>query len=292
MKYGNNTEYGKIESILLKKPAEAFGDQTNISQQWKNLNYLGEPDFKESISEYENLVEILTENISEVMFLPKDETTSLDSLYVRDTSLVLEAGAIITNLGKDARIPENAAVKAHFESINIPIMGEITGEGRLEGGDVIVLNSKTMVVGIGYRTNQAGADQLRDIVKDIKMEVLAIDLPHWEGPEDVFHLMSFISPLDKDLAVTYSRPMPVRFRNWLLDKGLKLIDIEESEYSSLACNILAIAPSKCLMVEGNPKTQNKLEKAGVEVITFKGEEICLKGSGGPTCLTRPVYRDD
>jgi N-dimethylarginine dimethylaminohydrolase len=117
-----------------------------------------------------------------------------------------------------------------------------------------------------------------------------VPLPHWKGPDDVFHLMSVISPIDKDLAVVYSKLLPVPFRQELIDRGIKFIEVPDSEFETMGCNILAVAPRKCLMLEGNETTKNKLINENVEVIEFKGDEICRKGAGGPTCLTRPLLR--
>ena len=122
------------------------------------------------------------------------------------------------------------------------------------------------------------------------MALISVPLPHWQGPDDVLHLMSFISPIDRDLAVVYSRLMPVPFREWLIARGIKLIEVPDSEYESMACNILAVAPRKCIMLAGNAQTKAMLENEDVKVWEYLGEEISLKGAGGPTCLTRPILR--
>ena len=58
----------------------------------------------------------------------------------------------------------------------------------------------------------------------------------------------------------------------------------------MGCNVLAVAPRVCVMLEGNPVTRQRLEDAGAQLHTYRGEEISVPGSGGPTCLTRPVLR--
>ena len=102
--------------------------------------------------------------------------------------------------------------------------------------------------------------------------------------------MSILSPVDKDLAVVYSPLIPIKFRNELLERGIDLVEVPEDEFDSMGCNVLAIAPRHCLMVEGNLNTQKKLEDFGCTVDTYKGNEISYKGGGGPTCLTRPLLR--
>ena len=169
-------------------------------------------------------------------------------------------------------------------------MGAITGSGRLEGGDVCWLDDRTVAVGEGYRTNAEGIRQLRALLGDAVDEVIPIPLPHWTGPDDCLHLLSFISPVDHDLAVVYSRMMPVPFRQMLVARGIQLVEVPDEEYDSMACNVLAVAPRQCLMLSGNPVTQQRLEAAGATVMTFAGNDLCLKGGGGPTCLTRPIIR--
>jgi N-dimethylarginine dimethylaminohydrolase len=171
----------------------------------------------------------------------------------------------------------------------VPILGKIHGSGRLEGGDVLWVDAHTLAVGQGYRTNGEGIRQLGELLGDA-VEIVAVPLPHWTGPDDCLHLMSFISIVDDDLAVVYSRLMPVPFRERLIAWGFTLVEVPDEEYDSFACNVLAVAPRKCIMLAGNPVTQSRLQGAGAEVWTFDGEEICLKGTGGPTCLTRPIWR--
>jgi N-dimethylarginine dimethylaminohydrolase len=128
------------------------------------------------------------------------------------------------------------------------------------------------------------------LLEPIGVQIVVAELPHYKGPSDVFHLMSILSPVDNDLAVVYSPLMPIAFRNQLLERSYTLIEVPDEEFELMGCNVLALAPRKCLMVEGNNKTKALLEAVGCEVITYKGEEISVKGGGGPTCLTRPLWR--
>ena len=164
--------------------------------------------------------------------------------------------------------------------------------GLLEGGDVAWLDGRTIAVGRGYRTNDAGIAQLRALLGDRVDEFITVALPHWRGAGDVFHLMSIISPVDRDLAVVYSPLMPVPFRERLLAEGKTLIEVPDEEFARMGANILAIAPRRCVLLDGNPITRAKLEAAGAEVLTYEGSEISVKGGGGPTCLTRPLVRQE
>lgn len=290
MKCGSQSETDPIKSILLKHPRAAFKSQKNILAQWRSLNYSAPPDFKKALEEYDSLLEILKRSIPEVHFLPPDDKTGLDSIYVRDSLLITDKGAVLCRMGKEERLAEPAAAGKFLEELGIPVLGSIRGEGKLEGGDIVWFDKRTLAVGLGYRTNQEGVRQLKTLLPDELDECIEVPLPHWEGPEGVMHLMSLISPVRRDLAVVYSRLLPVPFREWLQKRGIRIIEVPDSEFETMACNVLALASRHCIMIEGNPATRRMLEDAGVEVHEYRGEEISRKGAGGPTCLTRPLFR--
>lgn len=290
MRYNGQSEVGKIESILIKHPGDAFISQRNVDGQWKQLNYSGRPDFQEALKEYHSFVNLLKTEISEIHYLPQDDRTGLDSIYVHDPVIITKRGAILCNMGKDTRRGEPSACRDFLLELGIPLLGAVAGEGRLEGGDVVWLDEKTVAVGQGYRTNSEGIRQLKEMIANLVDEFVVVPLPHRRGPDDVFHLMSFISPVDYNLAVVYSRLLPVPFREWLINRGMKFIEVPDSEYDSMACNVLTVAARKCIMLSGNPETKKLLEAQGVEVMEYIGEEISRKGAGGPTCLTRPLFR--
>ncbi len=284
------SEVNKIRSIIIKHPKDAYISQENIDSQWEKLNYIDRPVYEKTIEEYGAFARLLKVEIPDIYFLTEDKTVGLDSIYVRDAMITTDSGVVLCNMGKVARRGEPSAAEVFLKAQNIPVLGRITGDGRLEGGDLIWLDSKTLVVGQGYRTNDEGIRQLKELTSGLVEKFMIVFLPHWNGPGDVFHLMSFISPIDNDLAVVYSRLMPVFFRDWLIDRGIQLIEVPDTEFATMGCNVLAIAPRKCVMLAGNPITKRRLEDAGAEVLTYKGDNISLKGGGGPTCLTRPLRR--
>jgi arginine deiminase len=292
MKFGGQSEVNQIKSLLLKHPKDAFISQENIQSQWKKLNYLASPDYAKTVEEYDSFVEHLKKVIPEIYYLPQNDKTGLDSVYVHDPVIITNKGAILCNMGKERRREEPQTAGEFLLELGVPILGRITGEGKLEGGDVVWVDERTVALGLGYRTNEEGIRQLKELTSEFVDEFIVVPLPHWKGPADVMHLMSLISPIDHDLAVVYSRLMPVPFRKWLLDRGIQLLDVPDSEFETMACNILAVSPRKCLMISGNPETKQMLEDKGAEVREYKGEEISIKGAGGSTCLTRPLRREE
>ena len=286
-----HSEFGKLKSLFIKKAASAFIDDAHVTEHWEALNYLGKPDITKALEEYEAFEQILKDNGAEVLYLPQDDTVNMDSIYCRDAAIATNRGMIICNMGKEGRIKEPAAEQRAFEANNISVLGVITAPGSLEGGDVAWLDEKTLAVGHTYRTNEEGIRQLAALLAPQGVNVLPVSMPHYKGPSDVFHLMSVLSPVDSNLAVVYSPLIPIVFRNELIARGYELVEVPDTEFDSMGCNVLALAPRVCLMVKGNPITKERLEKAGCKVIEYNGEEISVKGGGGPTCLTRPVMRD-
>lgn len=286
----SQSDVGQLKRVLMKPVREAFVSDESINAQWHDLAFTSAPDLHRAIDEYERLSDLLARLGAAIEWLPHAGGVGLDSIYVRDASVVCDRGAILCSMGKRQRSGEPAAQEPAFRALEIPILGSIRAPGRLEGGDVVWLDQRTVAVGRGYRTNAEGILQFHDLLGDAVDQVIAVALPHWRGPADVFHLMSIISPIDHDLAVVYSPLMSVPFRDLLLDRGFHLLEVPDDEFGSMGANVLAVAPRKCIVLAGNPRTRALLEDAGVEVWEYEGREISLKGGGGPTCLTRPLER--
>jgi N-dimethylarginine dimethylaminohydrolase len=287
----HHSEYGRLRSVFLKRPEHAFVSDEELSRQWKNLNFLSKPQFSSAIQEYHKFEQLLKPHETSSLYLPEDPSVTIDSIYVRDAALATDYGMIICNMGKPARRNEPAAQQREFEKQGIPVLGTIQSPGTLEGGDVAWIDKTTLAVGHTYRTNEEGIHQLRQLLEPKGITIWVASMPHYKGSSDVFHLMSVFSPVDKDLAVVYSALMPIAFRNGLLDRGYSFIEVPDSEWDSMGCNVLAIAPRECVMVAGNPATRQQLLNARCIVHEYQGQEISVKGGGGPTCLTRPLLRE-
>lgn len=285
-----HSEYGKLRSLFLKRAEDAFVSDDRIAEQWERLYYLDRPHFGQAVAEYVHFEKFFTEMGVEVHFFPPDDTVTMDSVYCRDASIATDFGMILCRMGKTDRFKEPESQKKVFQMKGIPILGEIESPGTLEGGDVAWLDESTLAVGHSYRTNVEGIRQLKELLEPRGVQVLVVELPHYKGANDVFHLMSIVSPIDKDLAVVYSPLMPINFRNELIKRGFELVEVPEEEFDTLGCNVLAVAPRKCLVVSGNPITHDRLTMAGCEIHEYTGKHISVMGGGGPTCLTRPLLR--
>jgi N-dimethylarginine dimethylaminohydrolase len=288
MERTTHPETGPIKALLLKHPRQAWIDPENVRGQWRPLGYAAEPDLGRACAEYDALVEILRPYAGEVRFLAADARAGLDSIYVRDAACAGPRGLILCQMGKALRRGEPEAVRDFCRQEGWPVAGEIRTPGTLEGGDVAWLDPATVAVGHGYRTNAEGIRQFRELLAPDGVEVVEVPLPHWDGPGDVLHLMSLVSPVDERTLLVHSRLLPVPFRKRLVESGFELVEVPVEEYAAMGTNVLALAPGKCLALAGNPRTSELLERAGIEVLTYEGREISVKGSGGPTCLTRPL----
>ena len=290
MKVTRHSEYLKLASVYLKSAKNSFLSEEELSEHWETLQYLSKPNFKKSLEEYAAFQTFFREKNISTCFFPINKKTKIDSIYCRDASIATDFGIIICNMGKQGRIHEPYAQLEAYKMNNINILGEIKFPGTLEGGDVAWLDQNTLAVGHTYRTNEEGIIQLKGLLQPKGIEIIVVELPHYKGESDVFHLMSILSPVDKNLAVVYSPLMPIKFRNELLERGFQLVEVPEQEFDSMGCNVLAVAPRDCLLVAGNPITRKLLEDAGASVHVYEGNEISVKGGGGPTCLTRPIDR--
>ncbi len=290
MGVGGQSMVTTLRRVILKKPEDAYRSPERAADEWQRLDYLRKPDWDLAISHHEEFVSILVTAGAEVLYLPPDERTGIDSIYTHDPALVTDRGVVIFQTGKPDRRGEGPAMADALRNWGIPILATLEGEATAEGGDLVWLDSKTLLAGRSFRTNGPGIERLREVLGPLDVEVVPVDLPYWNGPREVLHLMSSISLLDHDLAVVFRRLLPVPLFELLETRGILLVDVPEQEYDSLATNVLALAPRQVVMARGNPVTRERFEAAGCQVSEFDGSEICIPGSGGPTCLTRPVLR--
>jgi len=282
--------YKKLNTVILKHPNDAFRSQEHLCQEWKKFNYIQEPNFILAQQEYEQFLSLLKQHVAQIEFLPAVETVGLDSLYAHDPVKFTPKGAIILKSGKELRQPEAEVFKQFLQEKEIPILGELMGDARADGGDLVWLDDRTLLIGWGYRTNEAAIQQIKELTNDFVDEFIVVPLPHGRGESECLHLMSIISLVDSDLAVVYPKLIPVFLRQLLMKRGIQLIEVPDEEYDRLGCNVLALEPRVCVMVSGNPYTRRKLLEAGAIVYEYEGNEISYLGTGGPTCLTCPVVR--
>ncbi len=291
MKYGCQSMTKKINKIVLKHPDQAFISEEHLKENWKEYGYLAQPDFKSVIKEYEDFKRIIHEHVAEVLYLPQSDVVGLDSIYTHDSLKITKNGVIYFNTGKALRRNEGLEMEQLLKSNDIPTLGRIMSPGLMEGGDVLWLDEDTVLIGRGYRTNDEGIRQFKELTKDIIKNHIIIPMPHGEGEAACLHLMSIISMIHPKLAVVYSKYMPVFMRELLIERGIELLEVNDKEYDYLGSNVLALDEKNCVMVAGNHEIETLLKNKGCNVITYEGKNLSYYGTGGPTCLTCPVHRE-
>jgi dimethylargininase len=279
--YGCQSMTGELRRVLVRTP------RAEDLHGWRACGWRAEPDTAAIAREHEAFCTLLEDGGAEVVYAESAADGNPDAIYTYDPALVGDEGALLLHPGKEIRRREVDAMAEDFERAGVPVAGRLGNGARAEGGDCCWLDERTLLAGCGYRTNEAGIARLRELLSGV--EVIAYDLPHWHGRDEVMHLMSLISPLAPDLAVVYEPLMPTRLAQLLERRGVELVPVPDEEFESMGSNVLALAPRVALAVEGNPRTRERMERAGVEVLTYRGEELS-KGDGGPTCLTRPLLR--
>lgn len=284
--YGSQSMIKSLRRVLVRRPDEAFGRADPL--RW---HYTSQPDLTLAQQEHEAFVSSLRQAGAEIILHDEALPDHADAIYVHDPALVTNEGAIILSMGKTLRQGEEVAMARCFEALDIPILYTLHGSARAEGGDLLWLDEHTLAVGLGFRTNAEGLRQLQEALAPLGVTCLPVQLPYYLGPEACLHLMSFISLVDEKLAVVYLPLMPVPFWQYLTEQNFRLVEVPAEEFEMMATNVLALAPGQCLMLAGNPITQQRLAAAGCEVLTYQGHEISLKAEGGATCLTRPLWRE-
>jgi N-dimethylarginine dimethylaminohydrolase len=239
--------------------------------------------------EHEAFRALLADAGAEVVVAATPHSLDPDAIYVYDPALVTDDGAVMLRPGKEGRRGEVEVMAADFVEAGLPIAGRLDAPAMAEGGDTLWLDERTLLVGRGYRTNDEGIRQLGEALPGV--DLAAFDLPHLRGAGEVLHLMSLLSPVDVDLAVAYPPLMPVRLMELLAERGIELVEVSDEEFETMGSNVLALGPRVALALEGNDEARRRMEKAGVDVRVYRGDEISRKGDGGPTCLTRPLLRD-
>jgi dimethylargininase len=209
---------------------------------------------------------------------------------MHDPLLMTARGGIPLHMRKPVRAREPAHAREELERFGVPVVGELPDGAYADGGDRFWLDDATMAIGLGYRTDRAGALAVAALAEPEGVAVETYDLPHDQGPDHVLHLQSMISGITPELVVVFEPLMPVRLIQELEARGIERIAIDREAYDAMGCNILAVRPGVVVVVDGVPSVRRELERRGVEVHVYDGSELSLKGDGGPTCLTAPLLR--
>jgi len=287
--FGVDSMVGPLRRVAMRRPGAILRADP---ERW---HYAKVIDAEALSAQYQRFVDLVTAHGAEVVWMaePDADDDLADSIFTYDASFMVAQGAIVLRPGKSLREPE-AELHRRFYQDSVPVLGSIEAPGTMEGGDLFWLDPTTLAVGRGFRTNQAGIEQLRVIVEPLGITVEAYDLPYFHGPEACLHLLSVVSPVDRDLALVHAPLMPTALYQRMVDLGYELLHAPPAEFEAslgLNLNVLATGPRRGITVAGFPRTVEVMRAAGCDISVFDGDELCLPCEGGPTCLTRPLLRD-
>ena len=279
--WGTPDMVSKLEHVLVRTPTTVGNFVADA--QWR------EPDRDALVREHNEFVQLL-EKLGCTVHIAGAIDGLVDAVYMHDPMIMTPHGAILLQMGKRVRQPEPAQIRQDLERIGVPILGELTGSAIADGGDKVWLDAKTLLIGHGYRTNGEGISQTRKMLAPFGVDVHAFDLPHFQGPSAVLHLMSVLSPISQTRAVVYEPLAPIRLLEFLKSRNITWLTVNDTEVHTQGANILTVAPDVVILAAGNPEIESKLRESGVTVHIFNGENVAVKGDGGPTCLTAPLLR--
>ena len=280
--FGAQSMSAPLRDVLVKRPGPAFGAAFDDPAH----GFRHPVDLDVARREHAAFVDLLA-SLGPRVHVLETELSTPDLVYTFDPLLVTDRGAIPLRPGKPNRAPEPDAIEAWTTAAGIPTFGRIEAPGTVEGGDTFWLQPDLFCIGRTLRTNSSGVAQLAGLVGG---DVRFFDVPYWRGPAELIHLMSVISPVADDLAVVYLPLLPVGLWELLRDLDIRMVEVPDDEFPTLGCNVLAVRPGVVIMAEDNPRTAAALAAAGCEVHTYAATEIGINGSGGPTCMTRPILR--
>jgi len=288
--FNGHSMTGALERVLVCSPRRAGWDQPERLARWQELGFHHVPDFTQAQCQHDALCRELKSAGAEVIELPAAANLSLDAVYAHDASLPTDDGLIELRPGKANRTDEGALQASFLGTIEIPTLGTVNPPATTEAGDMLWLDPKTLLIGHGYRTNAAGIQQMRALLAPKNIAVVSAPLPYGPGPSACLHLMSLISVLDDQTVLVDLPWLAVETVELLQQRGFQWIEIDQAERDTLAGNVLSLGKNRLLAIEENRHTNARLREAGYDLRTFPGSELCINGSGGPTCLTRPLLR--
>lgn len=289
--YGVDSMVAPLRRVALRRPGAIL---TADPVRW---HYAKPIDPEALATQYRAFSALVADHGAEIVWVdggrePGVDDGLADSIFTFDPSFVVPGGAILLRPGKELRRGEIELHRHLYQGL-MPVVGEIEAPGVVEGGDCCWLDPTTLAVGRGFRTNQAGIDQLRALVEPGGIRVEAYDLPYWRGPDACLHLLSIVNPLDTNLALVNQALLPTALHQRMVELGYQLLPAPADELEAsggLSLNVLATGPRRAIAIDGFPRTLAAMEAAGCRVDVFAADELCLPCEGGPTCLTRPLWR--
>lgn len=293
-RWGSLDEVGRLRDVLMRRPGgelaqiradawnEAVGAMVDPDGGWYWTDR-EPPDLDLIASQHQGLVAALEREGVSVHFADCLDPRFTKAVFTRDPLISLPGGMLIGRMAPAMRRGEEASVTRAVASAGAPILGTITGTGMLEGGSFAKLTPTVAAFGTSIRCNAEAADQLRELLTRIGMELIVLPMGGFS-----IHLDAHFGMVDVDKALVDAPGLP----HWFLDRmgelGIEPIWCAPEE--TWAINCLAVAPGRVIMPDDCPRTAETLARRGVEVLPIPYFEL-HKNGGGIHCSTMELRRD-
>jgi len=307
MKFGAQTEYGKLKKVLMHRPTE----ENRRITPWNKDAYLFRDVvyWKEFQREHDVFSDLLRDEGIEVVMLTdlldEDQAGIAETLpnmvYTRDVCMVSKLGAHSLRMTYAARQVEPFLIEKAMEKLGVPIAQRITPPALVEGGDFVWLNEETAMMGFITRSNEAGVNMVREKLMGggAVKEFVAVPLPSFR-----VHLDGAVMVMSPDIALFHEASLGLYpayvydeegvrlqyLRDYLEGKGLEVIEGNDTEVRVFGTNIVGLGDHKCVSYEWNERIIDILDDRGFDVLTIPGSQLSI-GGGGPHCMTCPILRE-
>ncbi len=279
--WGVGLEWAPLQAVFLHRPGPEIDDLVD-----PNAVQMLAPLAVEWVRrQHDGLADAYRRAGATVHYLEPDGPVPPNSLFCADLFFMTPEGAVLARPASAVRAGEERHVFRRLAELGVPILLSIHGDGTFEGADAVWIDEGTVLLATGLRTNEAGADQVAWVLRNIGAEVVRVDLPFGS-----MHLMGTLRLAGPGLAIGYPGRTPHRAVRALLERGYRLLWAPDpDELQRMALNFVPLGPYRVLMPAHCPHTQALYEAAGIECVTVEIDEL-VKAAGGMGCLTGILKR--
>ncbi|HEX2377101.1 MAG TPA: arginine deiminase family protein [Gaiellales bacterium] len=292
--WGSHDEVGVLHDVLMRRPgdelAQITADAWDESAQalvdpgggwyWTDRT---PPDLDRVRAQHRGLVEALEAEGVTVHYADPLPERFTKAIYTRDPLISVPGGVVIGRMAPLMRRGEEASVTRAVAALGIPILQTIVGTGMLEGGTFVKLTPKVAAFGTSIRCNAEAAEQLRDLLARLGIELIVVPMGGFS-----IHIDAHFGMVDADKALVDAPGLPHWFLDRLGELGIEPIWCHPGEEWGINC--LAVRPGRVIMPDDSPRTAELLDKRGVEVVPIPYDEL-HKNGGGVHCSTMELRRD-
>jgi N-dimethylarginine dimethylaminohydrolase len=279
---GVQSEVSDLASVLLARPVKRMFPGGNANDwlllDWPNYNLLK--------AQAARIASFYRSRGIEVFWAESDAPALPNFLFQRDLFFMTPEGAVLARPASRQRSLEARFCAAALSKLGIPILATPRGDAHFEGADALWLDSETVLLGVGQRTNSAGAAFVSSLLAEMRVATITVGLP-----SGVQHLLGVVNFVDYRLAMVRSDKLTVHLRRVLRDAGIEILPIaaDAGVTKNLGMNFVVLSPRVVVMPAGCDSVRTVLHNNGIKVWELDVSEYC-KAAGGLGCLTGILHR--